>query len=59
MLEKDLMELVKKAKSFQLSSKSVDIGKQMLDLENKFKEVDKKKGLFEKEFKRLNTVFKK
>ncbi len=59
MLEKDLMELVKKAKSFQLSSKSVDIGKQMLDLEKKFEEVNKKKGFFEKEFKKLNIVFKK
>ena len=58
-LEKDLMELVKKAKSFQLSSKSVDIGKQMLDLENKFEEVNKKKGVFEKEFKKLNIIFKK
>lgn len=58
-LEKDLIGLVKKAKSFQLSSESVDIGKEMLELENKFKEVDKKKGLFEKEFKKLNIIFKK
>lgn len=57
-LEKELIELIKKAKSFNLASKS-DIGKQMLDLEQKFEEVDKKKKVFEQEFKKLNILFKK
>ncbi|MBL7055029.1 hypothetical protein ISS05_04695 [Candidatus Woesearchaeota archaeon] len=58
-MEKELTELVKKARSFQLASKSTDIGKEMLNMEKKFREVDKKKGLFEKEFKKLGMIFKK
>ena len=52
-LEKGLSELVKKAKSFQLTSKSVDVGKEMLYLENKFKEVDERKSIFETGLKKL------
>ena len=54
-LEKSLVELIRKAKSFQLTAKSGDVGKQMLELEKKFDEVDKKKGIFEGELKELNT----
>ena len=56
-LEKSLIDLIKKAKSFQLSAKSGDVGKQMLELEKKFNDVDKKKNQFEaelKEFKKLD-----
>lgn len=58
-LEKNLIELIKKAKSFQLSAKSGDVGKQMIELEKKFNEVDKKKSMFEEEMKKLTSFFKK
>ncbi len=57
-LEKELIELIKKAKSFQLSSKSKDTGAQIVNLENKFEEVNKKKTLFEDELKKLSSFFK-
>ncbi len=57
-LEKELIELIKKAKSFNLASKSGDIGKQMLELEKKFGEVDKKKSVLEKQFRKLSSIFK-
>ena len=57
-MEKSLIELIKKAKSFQLSAKSGDVGKQMIDLEKKFDEVDKKKSIFESELKELNASFR-
>ncbi len=56
-LEKNLMELIKKAKSFQLTMKKGDVGKEMVDLEKKFSEVDKKKGVFETELKKLISIF--
>ncbi len=56
-LEKNLMDLIKKAKSFQLTMKKGDIGKEMVDLEKKFSEVDKKKSVFEIELKKLISVF--
>ena len=58
-LEKGLMELIRKAKSFQLTMKKGDVGKEMLELEKKFGEVDKKKGLFEDELKKLVSIFTK
>ncbi len=57
-LEKSLIELIKKAKSFQLTAKSSDAGKEMIELEKKFNEVDKKKSLFEEELKRLTSFFR-
>lgn len=57
-LEKDLIELIKKAKSFQLTSKSKDLGKEILDIENKFKKVDHKKKDFEQKFKKLSKALK-
>ncbi len=56
-LEKSLIDLIKKAKSFQLAGKKGDVGKDMLELEKKFNEVNKKKGLFESELKRLSSFF--
>ena len=58
-LEKSLIELIKKAKSFQLTAKSGDVGKQMIDLEKKFSEVNKKKTQFESELKELGSFIKK
>ena len=57
-LEKSLIELIKKAKSFQLTAKSSDVGKEMIDLEKKFNDVNKKKSLFEEELKRLTSFFR-
>jgi len=57
-LEKSLIELIRKAKAFQLTAKSGDIGKDMEDLEKKFREVDDKKGAFEGELKKLTSFFK-
>jgi len=56
-LEKSLIDLIKKAKSFQLAGKKGDVGKDMLELEKKFNEVNKKKGLFESELKKLSSFF--
>lgn len=58
-LEKSLIELIKKAKSFQLTAKSGDIGKHMIDLEKKFNDVNEKKNLFEKELKEVTYFFRK
>jgi DNA repair exonuclease SbcCD ATPase subunit len=57
-LQQELVNLIKKAKSFQLSSKTKDIGKEMADIEKKFKDVDNKKGLFETELKKLSSFFR-
>lgn len=57
-LQKELVELIKKAKSFQLSSKNADVGKEMMDIEKKFIDVDNKKKIFEKELKNLSSFFK-
>ncbi|HJN57258.1 MAG: hypothetical protein QF436_00910 [Candidatus Woesearchaeota archaeon] len=57
-LQKELIALIRKAKSFELSSKSANIGDQIVNIEKKFKEVDTKKKFFEKEVKKLNTFFK-
>ena len=57
-LEKSLIELIKKAKSFQLTAKGSDVGKEMEELEKKFNEVDKKKSVFEDELKKLTAYSK-
>jgi len=56
-LQNELIDLIKKAKSFQLSSKSSDIGGQITSLEKKFNEVDIKKKSFENELKQLSSFF--
>ena len=58
-LEKTLVELIKKAKSFQLSAKSKDVGKDMVELEKKFEEVGKKRSQFESEMKEFSSFSKK
>ena len=57
-LQKELIDLIRKAKSFQLSSKNSDIGGQITDIEKKFKEVDAKKEVFEKELEKLGLFLK-
>src|SRR3989344_1340181 len=57
-LEKTLMELIKKAKSFELTAKNGNLGKEMVELENKFNEVDKRKSMFHDELKKLVSFFK-
>ena len=57
-LEKSLIELIKKAKSFQLSAHGKDVSKEMGELEKKFDEVDKKKATFEQELKKMGSFFK-
>ena len=57
-LQKELVELIKKAKSFQLSSNKGDFGGQMIDMEKKFNQVDDKKKFFEKELKELGSLLK-
>ena len=54
-LQKELIGLMKKAKSFQLTSNSALTAKQMVELESKFRDVDKKKGDFEKEYRKLRS----
>lgn len=58
-LEKTLVEMIKKAKSFQLSAKGSDVGKNMVEMEKKFDEVDKKRAQFESEMKELSSFSKK
>ena len=57
--DSEIVELIKKAKSFQLTAKSGDVGKQMVDLEKKFSEVNKKKSQFEAELKELGSFIKR
>ncbi|MBI2655543.1 hypothetical protein HYX06_03920 [Candidatus Woesearchaeota archaeon] len=57
-LEKSLIELIKKAKSFQIAGKK-DSGREMLDIEKKFDEVNEKKGVFESELKKMTSFFGK
>ena len=57
-LAESLIDLIRKAKSFQLSAKRGDLGKQMIELEKKFSEVDKKKTDFQAELKELTSFFK-
>lgn len=58
-MEKNLAEVIKKAKSLELSSKTgKDISRQISELENKFNDVTKKKGIFEEELKELGTFLK-
>ena len=58
-LERSLMLLVRKAKSFQLSSKAENVEKQVTELEDKFKEIDKKKTFFEEELKNLGSLLRR
>ena len=56
-LENGLVELIKKAKTFELTMKKGNIGKEMIELEKRFSDVDKKKSAFQEELKRLMSIF--
>ena len=57
-LEKDLGELIKKAKAFQLTSKGKELDKEVKDIEGKFQEMEKRKGIFEEEFRKLGKLIR-
>ena len=57
-LERSLIDLIKKAKSFQLTAKSSNLGKELIDLEKKFNEVDRKKNIFMIELKKFTSIFR-
>ena len=58
-LERELKDLIRKAKAFQLSSKKGDINKHVKELEKKLEEVTDKKNSFEKELKEVHTLLGK
>ncbi len=57
-LEKELIHLIQKAKAFSIASKSAAVGKHMSELKKTFDSIDKKKGLFETELKKLASFLK-
>ncbi len=57
-LERDLGDLIKKAKAFQLTAKGKDLEKEIKDIEGKFQEMEKRKDAFESEFKKLGELSK-
>jgi chromosome segregation ATPase len=58
-LKKELNEFIARAKAFSISSHSADIQKQIDMMEKKFKEIDSKKNIFEKEISKLSSLIKK
>jgi len=58
-LRKELNDFISKAKAFSLSSKSEDIQRHIDIMEKKFKDIDQKKNIFEKEIKKLCSLIKK
>ena len=58
-LKKELNEFIVRAKAFSISSHSTDIQKQIDIMEKRFKEIDSKKNIFEKEISRLCSLIKK
>jgi len=58
-LRKELNDFISKAKAFSLSSKSEDIQRHIDIMEKKFKDIDQKKNIFEKEVSKLFSLIKK
>jgi len=58
-LKKELNEFITRANAFSISSHSADIQKQINIMEKKFKEIDSKKNIFEKEISKLCSLIKK
>lgn len=58
-LKKELNGFIARAKTFSISSQSLDIQKQIDIMEKRFKEIDQKKNIFEKEIKKLCSLIKK
>ena len=57
-LESDFIDLIKKAKSFQLTSDSVKTSKEISELQKKFKDVENKKKSFESEIRKFKLLSK-
>ena len=58
-LEKELIRLIQKARAFSIAAKSKGISSQMGELKKAFTQIDRKKGKFEKELRKLISLFKK
>jgi ABC-type transport system involved in cytochrome bd biosynthesis fused ATPase/permease subunit len=58
-LKKDLDQFIKRANAFSASSKSSDIQKEIMGMEKKFKDIDRKKNTFEREIKKLCSLVRK
>jgi len=57
-LEKELIHLINKAKAFSIASKSKDVSSHMNEMKGTFKQIEKKKGSFEKELRKLVGVLR-
>ena len=55
-LEKTLRAVIKKAQSFQIIGKEKNVGKNIIELEKLFGEVEKKKSFFEEELNKLKKL---
>ncbi len=58
-LKKELNGFIAKARAFSILSQSADIQKQIDIMEKRFKEIDQKKNIFEKEISKLSSLIKK
>jgi len=58
-LKKDLNDLISKARAFTISSQSTDVEKHVKLFEKKIKDIDEKKGFFEKEINNLCNLINK
>ncbi len=58
-LEKELIRLIHQARAFSIAAKSKNIKSQMGDLKKTFTQIDRKKSRFEKELRKLVSIFKK
>ena len=57
-LKKELNELIRKARSFQISAKSANVSEDIEKLQEKFDSVDRKRNNFEKELRKLSSYLK-
>ena len=55
-LEKSLQNVIKKAQAFQITGREKDVGKNLVELEKMFGEVEKKKSFFEQELGKLKSL---
>lgn len=55
-LESSLKSLIKEAEIIELSSRSKSVKQYIMDLEKKFKDINRKKGIFEREIFRLGRL---
>jgi len=58
-IKKELDQFIARANAFSASSKSADIQKEILIMEKKFREIDRKKSVFEKEIGMLCSLVRK